>query len=145
MHVHDFTPTSSLLGGTLIGLSASLLLLFQGRVAGISGILGGVLNPVAGDVGWRASFLAGLLLTGGMLGRVFPASFAALPGNSSLQVALAGLLVGIGVRMGQGCTSGHGVCGMSRGSPRSLAATLTFMATAFVTVYITHHVMGGAR
>lgn len=144
MLIQNFTPLTSLLGGALIGLSASLLLLFQGRVAGISGILGGVLNPTPGDVGWRAAFLAGLASTGAALGLLFPAAVTPSP-RSLLQLAAAGLLVGFGVRLGNGCTSGHGVCGLARQSPRSLAATLTFMATAFVTVFLSRHVLGGAR
>ena len=131
----------ALQGGALIGLSASLMLAFNGRVTGISGIVGGLLIPKAGDVSWRALFVVGLLLGGVLAMGVSPASFSrgvAAPGV----VALAGLLVGFGTRVGNGCTSGHGVCGISRLSPRSLAATITFISAGAVTVLVTG---GGAR
>lgn len=144
MAIHNFTPLASLGGGALIGLSASLLLLFQGRIAGISGILGGVLSPKPGDFGWRAAFLAGLLGAGAALGVLFPGTVHAAP-RSLLTLAAAGLLVGVGTNLGNGCTSGHGVCGVARLSPRSMVATLTFMATAFVTVFVTRHLLGGGR
>ena len=136
-----FTPWASLAGGALIGLAAGLFVLLNGRVAGISGIVGGLLRPTRGDVGWRASFVAGLVGA--------PAVwllFTALPkpqidaGWGALVVA--GLLVGIGTRYGAGCTSGHGVCGLSRLSPRSLVATLAFMAAGFVTVFVLRHLLG---
>lgn len=131
----------ALQGGALIGLSASLMLAFNGRVTGISGIVGGLLLPKAGDVSWRALFVVGLLLGGVIAMGVSPAAFSrggAAPGV----VALAGLLVGFGTRVGNGCTSGHGVCGISRLSPRSLAATITFISAGAVTVLATG---GGAR
>jgi uncharacterized membrane protein YedE/YeeE len=132
-----------LLGGALIGLSASLLLLANGRVAGISGIVGALVAPVRGDVAWRVLFFGGLLTGGVLLAWLRPASFAAPTslnaGGAALLVA-AGLLVGIGSRLGNGCTSGHGVCGISRGSTRSIAATLTFMATGVLTVFLARHV-----
>ncbi len=131
----------ALQGGALIGLSASLMLAFNGRVTGISGIVGGLLLPKPGDIAWRALFVAGLLLGGVIALGVSPAAFSrgvAAPGV----VALAGLLVGFGTRVGNGCTSGHGVCGISRLSPRSLAATVTFIAAGAVTVLVTG---GGAR
>ena len=139
----DFTPMSALIGGLLIGASAALLLLLNGRIAGISGILGGLLlQPTRSEVGWRAAFLAGMLLAPLLYG----ASTAALPHipiDASVGVLIiAGLLVGYGSRLGGGCTSGHGVCGIGRASPRSLAATIIFMATAVVTVFITRHLMG---
>lgn len=136
-----FTPWTALSGGLLIGLAAALLVLLNGRIAGISGILGGLLKPVRGDVGWRVAFIAGL--AGAPLVYVV---FAALP---ALQVdagygtlAAAGLLVGVGTRYGAGCTSGHGVCGLSRLSPRSLVATAAFMATGFAVVFLVRHVLG---
>jgi uncharacterized membrane protein YedE/YeeE len=133
-----------LVGGALIGLSASLMLLFNGRVAGISGIAGALLSPVRGDTGWRLLFLAGLLAGGVLLRLVRPELFGApaavSPGGLAL-LAGAGLLVGIGSRLGNGCTSGHGVCGISRGSWRSIAATLTFMTTGFLTVFVVRHLL----
>lgn len=132
-----------LLGGALIGLSASLLLWANGRVAGISGIVGSLLAPVRDDVAWRVIFFGGLLTGGVLLMWLRPASFAAPAPLNAGGVALlvaAGLLVGIGSRLGNGCTSGHGVCGISRGSTRSIAATLTFMATGVLTVFLARHV-----
>jgi len=134
-----FTPWPALAGGLLIGLAAAILVLFNGRIAGISGILGGLLRPVRGDTGWRIAFIAGLL--GAPLAyRVF----SALP---SLQVdasygllVAAGLLVGVGTRYGSGCTSGHGVCGLSRLSPRSLVATITFMGAGVAVVFVLRHI-----
>jgi uncharacterized membrane protein YedE/YeeE len=133
-----FTPWQSLAGGVAIGLAAAMLILLNGRVAGISGILGGLLHPVRGDIGWRVAFIAGLLVAPAVY-----ALFAALPAPSidagfPLLVA-AGLLVGAGTRYGAGCTSGHGVCGLSRLSPRSLAATLAFMGAGIATVYVVRH------
>ncbi|WNG46794.1 YeeE/YedE family protein [Archangium minus] len=132
-----------LLGGALIGLSASLLLLANGRVAGISGVVGSLLAPVRGDIAWRVLFFGGLVTGGLLLAWLRPVSFATpaslSAGGVSLLVA-AGLLVGLGSRLGNGCTSGHGVCGISRGSVRSIAATLTFMATGVLTVFLARHV-----
>jgi uncharacterized membrane protein YedE/YeeE len=131
----------ALQGGALIGLSASLLLGLNGRVMGISGIVGGLLAPSAGDVAWRALFVAGLVGGGLIALAAMPGAFSA--GSASLgMVLLAGLLVGVGTRIGKGCTSGHGVCGISRFSPRSVAATLTFIGTGALTVLLTG---GGAR
>lgn len=131
----------ALQGGALIGLSASLLLGLNGRVMGISGIVGGLLSPSAGDVAWRALFIAGLVGGGLVALALMPGAFSA--GSASLGlVLLAGLLVGVGTRIGNGCTSGHGVCGISRFSPRSVAATLTFIGTGALTVLLTG---GGAR
>ena len=134
-----FTPLSALLGGLLIGLSAALLVLCNGRIAGISGIIGGLLQrPNPGDIGWRVTFGLGLVLA-----PVLYRALAALPASqidaSWAVLLLAGVLVGYGARLGSGCTSGHGVCGLSRLSPRSLVATLTFMATGFITVYAVRH------
>jgi uncharacterized membrane protein YedE/YeeE len=130
-----------LTGGALIGLAAALLLAWLGRIAGISGILGGVLRATP-DRAWRVAFLAALMGAGALtvhaLGQVVPS-----PASPPVLV-VAGLLVGYGTSLGSGCTSGHGVCGLGRMSMRSLAAVLVFMATAFVTVYLTRHVLGGA-
>lgn len=139
-----FTPLAGLIGGALIGLASALLLLANGRIAGISGILGRSFFPAAGDLGWRLAFLIGLpvgawlatLATSDALG-------FAISGDFRLLVA-AGFLVGLGTQIGGGCTSGHGVCGMARGSQRSILATLTFMLTAAVTVFVMRHVLGGA-
>lgn len=147
MEIINFTPLSATIGGALIGLSAAFLLLVKGRVAGISGIFGGIVYPEKGDVSWRILFIAGLVI-GGFLYQFVGAGagvdhIEAVVGTPWL--IAAGLLVGIGTTIGTGCTSGHGICGLARRSPRSLVATLTFMATAFVTVYIVRHlVTGGA-
>lgn len=126
---------TALLGGLLIGLGAAIRLLFRGQVAGISGILGGVLELRA-DAGSRAWFLAGMLLTGLLLAAVFPAAFGASPVQSPLLLVAAGLLVGFGTRLGHGCTSGHGICGVSRGALRSVVATSTFMAAGILMVLV---------
>lgn len=136
-----FTPAAFLSGGALIGLAAVALALLLGRIAGISGIVGGLLRPKAGDVGWRVAFVAGIVLA-----PVVYSVWAALPEPrieaSTPVLILAGLLVGVGTRFGSGCTSGHGVCGLSRRSPRSLAATVSFMAAGFATVYVMRHAPG---
>jgi uncharacterized membrane protein YedE/YeeE len=136
-----FTPWMSLAGGILIGLSAALFVLFNGRIAGISGILGGLLQWPKGDLAWRIAFLLGLI--GAPLVYTL---FAPLPAvrvdAGSVTLVAAGLLVGIGTRYGAGCTSGHGVCGISRLSPRSLVATAAFMAAGFATVFIVRHLIG---
>lgn len=140
--MHNFTPIASLLGGMLIGLSASAMLLLDGKIAGISGILAGILKPVAGDTLWRICFLAGLL-TGGMALRVFLLTAFDFGIIRPLPILIiAGLLVGFGTRLGSGCTSGHGVCGVSRLSPRSLVATTTFVFTGALTVYLLNHLTG---
>ncbi|PZU55819.1 MAG: YeeE/YedE [Thauera sp.] len=136
-----FTPWSSLAGGVLIGLSAALLILGSGRVAGISGIVGGLLKPGGPDTTWRLAFLGGLLAAP-LLWRLFAALPEAQPVAGGGMLVVAGLLVGIGTRYGSGCTSGHGVCGLSRLSPRSLVATLAFMGAGFVTVYVVRHLLG---
>jgi uncharacterized membrane protein YedE/YeeE len=136
-----FTPWSSTLGGLLIGLASAGVLVAQGRVAGVSGICGQLLSPVRGDSAWRAGFLAGLVVVGAVGSWQFPTAFS-LSGLPSLPlIMLAGLLVGFGTRLGNGCTSGHGVCGISRMSPRSLVATATFMAVAAATVVMLLHVL----
>ena len=136
-----FTPWSALAGGMLIGLSAALLVLLNGRIAGISGVIGGLFRPVKGDLAWRVAFVLGLVGAPWAYALVAPwpqpridAPFAAL--------VVAGLLVGVGTRYGAGCTSGHGVCGISRMSPRSLLATATFMGAGFVTVFVARHMLG---
>lgn len=133
-----FTPWTSLAGGMLIGLAAALLILFNGRIAGISGILGGLLRPRSGDLGWRIAFLAGLIGTP-LLYQVWQALPPVQSDAGPPALIVAGLLVGVGVRYGAGCTSGHGVCGLSRLSPRSLAATMAFMAAGFLAVYLLRH------
>ena len=133
-----FTPWSALAGGMLIGLAAALLILFNGRIAGISGIVGGLLRPRQGDLGWRIAFLAGLVGTP-LLWQLWLALPAVRIDAGAPALVVAGLLVGVGVRYGAGCTSGHGVCGLSRWSPRSLAATCIFMAAGFLTVYLLRH------
>jgi len=140
-----FTPIPSLIGGAMVGLSASMLLLFNGRVAGISGIFGGLLTRRPSDVGWRVFFLAGLAVGGVLMALIHPAAFPLAPARSAPVIALAGLLVGYGTRLGNGCTSGHGVCGISRMSARSLVATIVFMATGALSVFFVGHVLGGAR
>ncbi|MDY7229076.1 YeeE/YedE family protein [Hyalangium rubrum] len=141
--MHPFI--TALIGGALIGLSASLLLLFNGRIAGISGIAGGLLStPNRSEWAWRLAFLCGLL-GGGLLLRAFwPHVLGAPIVSGAAWVVASGLLVGFGTRLANGCTSGHGVCGISRGAPRSLVATLTFMATGAITVFLVRHVLGGA-
>ena len=135
-----FTPWSALAGGLLIGIAAGMFVLFNGRIAGISGIIGGLFKPARGDAAWRIAFISGLLVA-----PLAYALMAALPvpqidaGYGALM--LAGLLVGIGTRYGSGCTSGHGVCGLSRLSPRSLAATAAFMAVGFITVFVIRHLI----
>ena len=136
----NFTPQAALAGGLLIGLAAAAFILFNGRIAGISGILGGLLRPVRGDVGWRMAFLAGLLVAPLLYGMVAALPEVTVDAGAGTLVA-AGLLVGVGTRYGAGCTSGHGVCGISRGSPRSLVATAAFMFAGFVTVYLVRHVL----
>ena len=139
----NFTPVSAAIGGGLIGLSAVLLMLLTGRIAGISGILGGLLDWRADDKDWRIAFIAGLILAplmAGWMGYGMPAP--KLPASWAVIIA-AGLLVGFGTRLGGGCTSGHGICGVARLSARSIAATIIFTLTAIATVAVTHHLLGG--
>ena len=138
-----FTPIPALLGGALIGLSTSTLLLFNGRIAGISGIFGGVLLPRKGETAWRVSFLAGLISAGLVLFALYPSAFPTTPLRPLGVVALAGVLVGYGTRLGNGCTSGHGVCGISRLSARSIVATLSFMTAGAIAVFLARHILGG--
>ncbi|MCY7318101.1 MAG: YeeE/YedE family protein [Ramlibacter sp.] len=136
-----FTPWASLAGGILLGLASAAFILVNGRILGISGIVGGLLRPVPGDSGWRLSFLLGLLAA--------PLLYFLVAGSSAPRIdagwttlVVAGLLVGVGTRYGSGCTSGHGVCGLSRLSPRSLVATLSFMGAGFLTVFLVRHAFG---
>ncbi|MDQ2077805.1 YeeE/YedE family protein [Marinimicrobium sp. ABcell2] len=138
----EFTPISGLIGGILIGVASVLMLWGTGRITGISGIFGGLLTPARGDVSWRAAFIAGLVL-GGLLWPLITGT--SLPVD--LQVSwpwmlVAGLLVGFGTRLGGGCTSGHGVCGIGRRSMRSVVAVVTFMISAVVTTYVVRHLLG---
>jgi uncharacterized membrane protein YedE/YeeE len=133
-----FTPWSSLLGGVLIGVAAAMFALLNGRIAGISGVLGSLLTPVRGDVGWRVAFIAGLV-GAPVLYALFSEVAAVQIDASYGALVAAGLLVGIGTRYGSGCTSGHGVCGLSRLSLRSLVATATFMGAGFLTVFVLRH------
>jgi uncharacterized membrane protein YedE/YeeE len=139
----EFTPLPALAGGLLIGLAASLLWFGNGRTAGVSGILGGIVRPVRGDAGWRCAFVGGLLLAGAIALFERPELIAPSPRPLSV-LALAGLLVGAGTRAGGGCTSGHGVCGLGRGSRRSVVATLTFVAAGMLTVTV-GRLWGGLR
>ncbi len=140
--VANFTPGLSFFGGLLIGLAAAVLVLFNGRIAGISGILGGLLSLPRGDTGWRLIFLAGLI------GVPVLAALLGMPATADIdsgwgQILIAGFLVGLGTRYASGCTSGHGVCGISRGSVRSLVATLTFIGTGLLTVFVQRQLVGG--
>ncbi len=135
-----FTPWSSLFGGVLIGLAAVLLWWLNGRIAGISGIVGGLLRPRRGDVAWRTAFVLGLVLAPLAYGAVSPLPPIDVAASDALLV-VAGVLVGVGTRYGAGCTSGHGVCGLSRLSARSLVATLSFMALGFATVAVVRHLL----
>lgn len=136
--MENFTPLASLLGGMLIGLSVTIMILINGRVAGISGILGSISSAHKADVPWRVAFIAGLVLSPFVY-----LLFSQLPAikleASNLQIVIAGLLVGLGSRFGSGCTSGHGVCGIARLSVRSIVATLVFISAGIVTVYMSHH------
>jgi len=134
----DFTPWAALGGGALIGLAAALLMLANGQIAGISGVLGNLVRGPRQAGGWRLAFVAGLLLAPWLFAAFVPAAPATIEAGP-LRLVIAGLFVGIGTRLGSGCTSGHGVCGLSRGSVRSLVATLAFMAAGFVTVFVLRH------
>jgi uncharacterized membrane protein YedE/YeeE len=133
----------ALAGGVLIGLAATLLLWLNGRVAGVSGIVNGVLFPARGEVAWRLAFLLGLVLAAGAYMALVPGAPQPRTDFPRWALVAAGLLVGFGTRMGNGCTSGHGVCGIARLSPRSIAAVLVFMATAMLTTFLWRHAGGG--
>ena len=139
----NFTPISAAIGGALIGLAAVLLMVFNGRIAGIAGITGGLVNPKTDDRLWRLAFIVGLIaapVAAALVGHAVP--MPQLP-MSMIVIAVAGLLVGFGTRLGNGCTSGHGICGIARLSPRSIAATLVFMVAAMIVVALMRHVIGG--
>ena len=138
----SFMPLSGLLGGVLIGLSATLLMAFNGRIAGISGILGEMLTLRHGEIGWRLAFIAGLVAAP-LLYRVFGGTLPFTITHAAPMLIGGGLLVGIGTRMGSGCTSGHGVCGIARLSKRSLVATAVFMVAGIATVFVMRHLAGG--
>lgn len=141
-----FTPIASLFGGALIGASASVLLALNGRVAGISGILGGLLSGERADRAWRSAFLVGLLSAGAFLALAFPGALRSSSSPLPLGITIgAGLLVGFGTQLGGGCTSGHGVCGISRLSKRSLVATMTFMVTGALAAFLVQHLLLGGR
>jgi len=135
-----FTPASALIGGAMIGAAAALFVVLNGRIAGVSGILGGLARPQAGDVSWRIAFVAGLVAAP-LAWRVLDALPEIRVDASFPALVAAGLLVGVGTRYGGGCTSGHGVCGVSRASPRSIAATVAFMAAGFATVLVARHLI----
>jgi uncharacterized protein len=140
--MQDFTPFASIAGGLIIGVSASLLLGLNGKVAGISGIFGGLFRPAGEERDWRVAFLVGLLGAGLIFAWQKPSAIGTSPRFPLGLMLVAGLLVGVGTELGRGCTSGHGVCGISRGSKRSMVATMTFMVTGIATVYVLRHVLG---
>lgn len=138
---NEFTPWSALAGGALIGVAAAMFVLLNGRIAGISGVIGGLFKPVKGDVAWRAAFVLGLIGASAAYGLFATLTVLRIDAQFGALVA-AGLLVGVGTRYGSGCTSGHGVCGLARLSPRSLVATAAFMGAGFATVFVIRHVLG---
>jgi len=138
---NNFTPWASLSGGLVIGLAAAIFILFNGRIAGITGIVSGLIRPRLHDAGWRIAFVLGLILSPFVWGMFWPLPNIQIDASNTLLV-VAGLIVGISTRFGSGCTSGHGVCGIARFSPRSIVATLAFMATGFLTVYVVRHMLG---
>lgn len=140
---NEFTPWSSLEGGLLIGIAAALLLLFNGRIAGISGIFGGLFNPATQDRAWRIAFVGGIVIAPIVWQLIAPLPAVKIDADFTV-IAIAGFLVGIGTRFASGCTSGHGVCGLSRLSIRSLVATGIFMGTGICTVFVVRHILGGA-
>lgn len=142
MTIVNFTPYSALFGGALIGLSAALLYLFKGRIAGISGIFGGIIVPVKSDISWRVVFIAGIIIGGFMWNLITNEGANIQAAVSPAWIIFGGFMVGIGTTLGSGCTSGHGICGLSRFSLRSIFATLTFMVTGFITVFIIRHLAG---
>jgi uncharacterized membrane protein YedE/YeeE len=139
--MENFTPIPAFAGGVMIGVASLLLLLLNGRIAGISGILGGVIKPNTGDVGWRIAFLAGLVVAPPLYQLINNASIEITISSSLPLLIVGGLLVGFGTTMGSGCTSGHGVCGLGRLSPRSLVATLIFLGIAAITFFVTRHLL----
>ena len=139
--MENFTPYSAMLGGAIIGLSATLLLLFNGRIAGISSIMNGVFNSPKNEMSWRSAFLVGLIVGALLFQFIAPDFIAPRQGYPLWLVAVGGFLVGIGTRLGSGCTSGHGICGIANLSLRSIYATLTFMVSGFITVYLLKHIV----
>jgi uncharacterized membrane protein YedE/YeeE len=139
----NFTPWPSLTGGIILGIASALFILINGRILGISGILGGLLPPKVGDTTWRIAFLLGMFAAPTVFHAVVPAEYITAPRIEATEwmIVVAGLLVGIGTRYASGCTSGHGVCGLSRLSLRSLVATGSFMSAGFVTVYVVRHLI----
>ncbi len=140
--ITEFTPFASLFGGILIGLGAVILMAFNGRIAGMTAMLGGVLEPKSPDSPWRLAFLAGAIAAP-LIATLLGAEFSFASPTTGVVLAIGGVIVGVGVTYGSGCTSGHGVCGLARLSPRSLVAVLTFMATTFATVTLIRHGFGG--
>lgn len=140
--ITEFTPFASLFGGIMIGLGAVILMAFNGRIAGMTAMLGGVLEPKSPDSPWRLAFLTGAIAAP-LIATLFGAEFSFASPTTGVVLAIGGAIVGVGVTYGSGCTSGHGVCGLARLSPRSLVATLTFMATTFATVTLIRHGFGG--
>jgi uncharacterized protein len=132
----EFTPISALIGGLFIGIATAALILMNGRIAGISGILGSLFTPTKGDIAWRVAFLSGLILSSTAYAIIHPLPEVTIKANL-ITIVIAGLLVGYGTRLGSGCTSGHGICGVSRLSMRSITATVTFIAAGMITVFIT--------
>lgn len=143
-YVMESTLLAPIVGGILIGLGASALMLFNGKIAGVSGIFGGLLQPKAGDFAWRSAFVAGIVVGGVILYLLRPDLFGVGVERSLPVVVLGGLLVGFGARLGSGCTSGHGVCGIARLGPRSLVATAMFIGTGAISAFIVNHILGGA-
>ncbi len=142
--MENFTPFASLAGGVLIGLAAVGMLFFSGRISGISGIYGGLLNAQRGDTAWRAWFIGGLMAGAVIMAFLRPESLEIVIHKSPLAIIVAGLLVGVGARLGSGCTSGHGVCGIGRLAPRSLVATAVFMTTGATAAFIVNQIFGGS-
>ena len=140
--MENFTPLSGLIGGIMIGLATTLLLLVNGRIAGISGILGGIFSFTGGETTWRIAFAVGLVAGPFIIFAFDPSAFDLSIPRSVPLLAVAGLLVGFGTQLGNGCTSGHGVCGLARGSHRSVVATVGFFGAAAATVFVTRHIMG---
>lgn len=136
----NFTPWLSLAGGLLIGIATALFLLVNGKIAGISGIVGGVLRFAAGDIGWRVAFIVGLMAAPLVYGLLAPLPSVRIDARP-VSLIIAGLLVGVGTRYGSGCTSGHGVCGLSRFSPRSMVATASFVSAGVITVFVVRHLI----
>jgi hypothetical protein len=143
-NMESFTPIASTIGGLMIGAAAAGLLLFHGRIAGISGIAGGIFRREAGDISWRVMFLVGLFAAGAGWSYFYPQDYLVEISRSTTALIVAGLAVGVGTQLGSGCTSGHGVCGIGRLSKRSTVATISFMITAALTVFVVNEVLGGS-